>query len=635
MSSEVRTALTQSLAGTWWGPVPLGPGDHYGIRVTGPDNAVQKLLVDPWARALDGPIDWRSDPAALRFASERDSAPFVPRAVVVDEAFNHGNVQRPHTNWTDTVLYEVHVKGATMQHPDVPPHLRGTYAGLAHPAFVQHLKHLGVTAVELLPIHHSIPEERLANLGLTNYWGYNTLGYFAPDQRFGTSRTSQRVLGDPLDPAARASHVNECKAMIRTLHEAGIEVILDVVYNHTCEAGSDGPSLSWRGLDSTGWYRSFDVTGCGNTVDATQPHALRMILDSLRYWVEEFRVDGFRFDLAPATARDQAGNFDQRSAFLLAVNADPVLADVKLIAEPWDVGAGGYQVGNFPAPWAEWNDQYRDLVRDHWRGNAPLGAFGRRLTGGPDLFQGSGRRPWSSINFLSAHDGFTLRDLVSYNDKHNDANGESNRDGTSDNRSSNHGVEGPTDDPAVLVVRTRTVRALMATLLLSQGTPMILGGDEFGRSQYGNNNAYCQDNPISWFDWSSADRSMIDFTTSLLALRREYAAFRRDTWLSAGDAQWFAPDGSLMEGARWDDPSACGLMTILRGVGEEPDVLLLLNDAAVRQTFRLPEGCWTLTLSSDPAVPASAAGAASVPEFGSEVVDVAERTVAVYVATTT
>jgi isoamylase len=586
--AERRVALPNHLGSTWWGSLDVVPGDRYGVRVHGPGHDPSKLLVDPWALAIDGDVNWLANPSALRLGNGIDSAPFVPRGVVVDTRFDWGSSKKPQTPWSETIIYEVHVRGATALHPEVDPHLRGTYAGFAHPAHIAYLKELGVTAVELLPIHHSVSEERLVGLGMSNYWGYNTLGFLAPHQRYAS------------EPG---NAVNECKGMVKLLHEAGIEVILDVVYNHTCESGHGGPALSMRGLDPNGWYRSYDVTGCGNTLDLSQPSALTLTLDSLRYWVEEFQIDGFRFDLATALGRAGSGEFSQRSAFMMAVANDPVISSVKLIAEPWDVGPGGYQVGQFGAPWAEWNDRYRDLVRDHWRGGAPLGALARRLSGGPDLFQGSNRPPWASINFLTAHDGFTLNDVVTYNDKHNDANGEQNRDGTSNNRSWNHGIEGPTDDPIVLGDRRRSVRAMLTTLFVSQGTPMLVAGDEFGRTQQGNNNAYCHDNELSWIDWSHIDQDLLAFTRALIAFRKSRKTLRRTSWLTPEMAEWFAPDGSPMGGGRWDDMSAYGLGLLLRGSDlGEPDLLLAMNDNSVMQSFVLPhpERGWQQVFSSDP-----------------------------------
>jgi isoamylase len=506
---EQRVSLPHRLGRIWWGTTDLlAPGLRYGFRVDGAGHNAAKLLLDPYARAIEGTVRFEAAGTALTPLDEQDSAPFVPKSVVADEHFDWGDTRRPATPWSDTVLYEVHVKGATMRHPGVPEHLRGTYAGFAHPAFVDHLRGLGVTAVELLPVHHFCSEERLARGGLSNYWGYNSIGFFAPHGPYSASGT-------------RGQQVAEFKGLVRTLHEAGLEVILDVVYNHTAEGDQHGPTLSLRGLSPHGWYREHDVTGCGNTVDATRPDAVRLILDSLRYWVTEMRVDGFRFDLATALSRSTAG-FDPQSPLLVAIAQDPVLGDVKLIAEPWDIGPGGYNVGGFPAPWAEWNDRYRDLVRDYWRGAATsLGDVAHRLSGSSDLFGRTGRRSAStSINFVTAHDGFCLRDLVTYETKRNEANGEHNRDGTNDNRSWNCGVEGETDDAAVHALRARVARSLLVTLFVSQGTPMLLGGDELGRTQQGNNNAYCQDNEVSWIDWEHADTELLAFTTRAIAVRR-------------------------------------------------------------------------------------------------------------------
>jgi isoamylase len=586
--TEVRIPLTRRLGTTWWEDIPVGlvpPGTRYGLRVDGDGHNHAKLLQDPWSLAFDGTVDWLSHPGTHRLADPTDTASLVPRSVAVDQSFDWGDDAPPRTSWTDTIVYEVHVKGATATHPGVPEHLRGTYAGFCHPTFIAHLVSLGVTAVELLPIHQIVPEERLAALGLTNYWGYNTLGFFAPHQGYAS------------DPS---QVVRECKGMIKLLHEAGIEVLLDVVYNHTCEAGPGGAALFLRGLDPDGWYRGYDTTGCGNSLDVSQPLSLQLVMDSLRYWVNEFHVDGFRFDLAATIARGANGSFDGRGSFLTAISQDPVLSKVKLIAEAWDVGAGGYQVGSFPAPWAEWNDRYRDLIRDHWR-NAPrpLGAVARRIAGNSDVFSAIGRKPWSSINFVTAHDGFTLADLVSYNDKHNAANGEDGRDGTSDNRSWNHGVEGPTDDPGVMAMRSRTQRNILASLFLSQGTPMLVAGDEFGRTQGGNNNAYCLDNETSWLNWNHVDQSLLDFTRALISLRKSSPVFCQREWLTDEDAQWFAPDGEHMSIKRWDDPDGVGLQLLLLGDGESNDRLMVLHEDLGSQHFVLPKGDWTLVFSTD------------------------------------
>ncbi len=587
--AERRLPFTDRLGTTWWISLPTGtvaPGTRYGIRVSGEGHNHAKLLTDPWAKAFDGKLDWLTKPGVHGLADPTDTAPFVPRSIVVDSTFDWADDVRPKTVWTDTVIYEVHVKGATMTHPDVPADLRGTYAGFCHPAFVGHLAALGVTAVELLPIHHHVPEERLAGLGLTNYWGYNTLGFLAPHAAYAHA-------------PAGTDAVRECKGMVKLLHEAGIEVILDVVYNHSCEGGPGGAALSFRGLDPNGWYRPYDTTGCGNSLDLNQPAMLSLVMDSLRYWVEEFHVDGFRFDLATTLARGRRGDFEAAGVFLNAVAQDPVLATVKLIAEAWDVGDGGYQVGSFPAPWAEWNDRYRDLMRDHWN-NAPrpLGAVARRITGNPDLFAASGRRPWSSVNLVTAHDGFCLRDLVTYNDKHNEANGENSRDGSNDNRSWNHGVEGDTDEPKISSARSRTQRNLLATLFISQGTPMLVAGDELGRTQGGNNNAYCLDSEVSWIDWANVDTALLDFVRALLLVRRTSAVLRQREWIADAGAQWFAPDGSEMTIARWDDPEGCGLQLLLHGNEASEDRLVVLHEWITSECFTLPAGEWVLLLST-------------------------------------
>ncbi len=596
--TESRYALPYRLGSIWWGVrTDLQPGMRYGFRVDGPSHNVNKLLVDPYARAIEGAIDWLSEPGVFQLNDDRDSAPYVPKSIVIDASFDWEGDEGLRRPWTETVIYEVHVKGATKLHPGVPETLRGSYAGLAHPAFVEHLKDLGVTAVELLPVHHIGHEERLAKLALTNYWGYNTLGFFAPHDAYSASGT-------------HGQQVAEFKGMVKLLHRAGIEVILDVVYNHTPEGGRGGATLSQRGLAPDGWYRTFDVTGCGNTVDTCAPDALRLVMDSLRYWVEDMHVDGFRFDLATALARDEEGNFDQRSVFLNAIAQDPVLRNVKLIAEPWDIGQGGYQVGEYPAPWAEWNDRFRDLVRDYWRGvPTSLGEVAHRLCASSDFFERNGRRqPWSSVNFVSAHDGFTLRDLVTYNQKHNDDNGEDNRDGSNDNRSWNCGVEGETTEDDVVAIRRRQQRNMLATLLLSQGTPMLVAGDEMGRTQRGNNNAYCQDTELSWIDWSKVDRELFEFTRQLIALRQSSLLLRSEDWLQETDASWFAPDGSLMTIERWNDTGSNGLGMLLVDHNEEHHVdgrsleslFLAMNEGPDALSFVLPAGVWELALTSDP-----------------------------------
>jgi isoamylase len=592
----VLVRLTERLGSVMWGVVPeLLPGTQYGLRVHGPAYDPLRLIMDPYALAFTDDVDWRSAPGALSPTastrlglSPRDTASLMPRCVVVDRTFDWGDDRAPSHRWVDTVILETHVKNATKLHPDVPENLRGSYAGIAHPTFIEHLTSLGITAIELLPVHQHTDEERLATLGLTNHWGYNTLGFFAPDHRYSASGS----LGQQVD---------EFKGMVKLLHQAGIEVILDVVYNHTCEGGPTGAALAFRGLDAQGWYRDEDVTGCGNTVDQREPAALRLMLDSLRYWVTEMHVDGFRFDLAPAIARGDYG-FSAESAFLSAVGADPVLSGVKLIAEPWDVGIGGYQVGGFPAPWAEWNDRYRDAVRDLWRGAPqPYGHVAARIAGSSDIFGGSHRRPWASVNFVTAHDGMTMRDLCTYDTKHNEANREENRDGTNDNRSWNCGIEGPTTDAAIETTRKRQQRNLMATLLLSQGTPMILNGDEVGHSQQGNNNAYCQDNEISWVNWAAADISMLAFTRRLIELRRTNRTLRLGRWLvDQVDSTWLSPTGAPMSIDQWNDPSTSGLMLWLTPPEGEP-LLIVINDDADPRPFALPTSSngWRLVLSTD------------------------------------
>ncbi len=610
---ERRVALAESTFHVFHGYVPgMKAGDRYGFRVHGPWDPVRgdrwnsaKLLVDPYARAIDGrhefdPATHGSMPDDDRVRDDRDSAPFVPRSVVVGDGYDWRGDVRPHTPWTDTVIYEAHVKGLTRLNPRVPEHLRGTYAGLAHPAAIEHLTGLGVTAVELLPIHHFISEDHLLAKGLENYWGYNTLGFFAPHAAYSSSGT-------------RGQQVDEFRDMVRALHAAGLEVILDVVYNHTAEADERGPTLSFRGIDNQGYYRLrhgrhyADYTGCGNTLDASQPHVLQLIMDSLRYWVTEMHVDGFRFDLASALARS-FHDVDMLGSFMSTIQQDPVLRTVKLIAEPWDVGAGGYQVGEFPPLWTEWNDKYRDCVRDYWRGLAPLSDVGWRLTGSADLYASEGRRPFASINFVTAHDGFTLRDLVSYTHKHNLANKEGNRDGTDGNRSWNHGVEGETDDPEVNALRQRQVRNFLTTLLTSTGVPMITAGDEMGRTQGGNNNAYCQDNETSWQRWDLEpwQADVLRFTSGVIALRRAHPIFRRKYFFEgappepgrAKDLAWLRGDGEEFTEADWhfSDNRMIGMFLSgdlrtrdSRGTLLHDDAfLLILNGSADPGSFLLP-----------------------------------------------
>ena len=580
-----RITLPERTGYVWHGRLAdLGPGQAYGYRVNGPyqpDHGQRfnpaKLLLDPYARAVAGKVDWSGPVFGFELsprpndmvADMRDSAPFVPRGIVVDPAFDWGDDRRPHIAWDDTIVYETHVKGFTQQHPDVPEELRGTYLGLAHPAAIGHLQRLGVTAVELLPVHHFVSEGFLIPLGLTNYWGYNTIGFFAPEARYASGATGQQV--------------TEFKTMVKALHAAGLEVILDVVYNHTAEGNHLGPTLSFRGIDNLAYYRLVpeqpryyqDFTGTGNTLYVRHPQVLALIMDSLRYWVQEMHVDGFRFDLAPALARELY-DVDRLSAFFDAMHQDPVLSRVKLIAEPWDAGEGGYQVGNFPVRWSEWNGMYRDTVRRFWRGDRrPLADMGYRLTGSSDLYQNDGRNPRASLNLVTCHDGFTLRDLVSYDHKHNAANGENNRDGTDDNISANYGVEGPTADPEILAVRAQQSRNFLTTLLCSQGVPMLLGGDEFGRTQQGNNNAYCQDNPISWLDWEIGDRqqALLAFTTELVRIRKEQPVLRRRRFFRGRpdvdggpkDLAWLRPDGKELTGDDWLNPDLHAVGLYLSG----------------------------------------------------------------------
>ena len=563
---ETRIRLPEQTFGVFHGHFGgISAGMAYGFRVHGPWDPGSgarwnpaKLLMDPYARALDG--SFIHDPAVFAHVgsddtlrNDADSAPFVPRSIAVGTSFDWYGDQPLQVPWNDTVIYETHVRGLTMRHPGVPEALRGTYAGLAHPAVVEHLTSLGVTAVELMPIHHFVDEVHLLEMGLTNYWGYNTLGFFAPHARYSSG-------------GGRGDQVREFKEMVRTLHQAGLEVILDVVYNHTAEGNELGPTLSFRGICNPGYYRLSDgryytdYTGCGNTLDVSNPHVLQMVMDSLRYWVQEMHVDGFRFDLASALARS-FHDVDMLGTFVTTIQQDPILRRAKLIAEPWDVGPGGYQVGEFPTLWTEWNGKYRDNLRDFWRGASGVGELGWRLSGSADLYSGDGRRPYASINFITAHDGFPMRDLTTYDHKHNEANLEGNRDGTDDNRSANYGHEGETDDPAITAVRQRQIRNMLATLILSTGVPMILGGDEIGRTQGGNNNAYCQDNEISWLDWDLApwQQELLEFTRDVVALRRGHRAFRQRFFFQgrplheggAPDLAWIGPDGQPLTDDEW------------------------------------------------------------------------------------
>jgi glycogen operon protein len=583
--NETRVDLPETDGFVWHGYLPtIGPGQRYGYRVHGPYDPSRglrcnpaKLLLDPYGKAVTGDLSWDQGVFGYQFDSpgirdDTDSAGQVPMAVVINPFFDWDNDRSPRVPYHESVIYEAHVRGLTMAHPRVPEEMRGTYAGLAHPAVIEHLQRLGVTAVELMPVHHFVSEHDLVDRGLSNYWGYNTLAFLAPHARYSSAGT----LGQ---------QVPEFKAMVRALHAAGIEVILDVVYNHTAEGNHLGPTLSMRGLDNGAYYRLdedreyyTDYTGTGNSLNMRHPHTLQLVMDSLRYWVLEMHVDGFRFDLAAALARTFY-DVDRLSAFFDIVQQDPVVSQVKLIAEPWDVGPGGYQVGNFPPLWTEWNGRYRDTVRDFWRGQpSTLAQFASRFTGSSDLYQDDGRRPFASINFVTAHDGFTLHDLLSYDKKHNEANGENNRDGSDDNRSWNHGVEGPTDDANVLDLRARQARNLLATLMLSQGVPMVLHGDEISRSQDGNNNAYCQDNELAWMDWKDAEKhtELLTFASEVIAFRRAHPVFRRKRFFDGRpthrgtgpeDIAWFTPDGAHMSEEDWEATFGRAITVYLNGDG--------------------------------------------------------------------
>ena len=658
--AERRVALGEVDGFCWHAYLPrVGAGQRYGFRVHGPWDPGRgqrcnpnKLLLDPYAKAVDGGVDW--DPACFPYdvasggdasiRNDQDSAPHVPKAVVVNPFFDWGADRPPDTPLHESVLYEMHVKGLTVTQPDIPEALRGTYAGLAHPVAVDYLTSLGVTAVELQPVHQFVHDARLVERGLRNYWGYNSIGFFAPHDEYSSAGSD-------------GSQVTEFKAMVRALHQAGIEVILDVVYNHTAEGNHLGPILSFKGIDNAAYYRLvpddrahyYDTTGTGNSLNMAHPHTLQLIMDSLRYWVIEMHVDGFRFDLAATLAR-QFHEVERLSAFFDLVQQDPVVSQVKLIAEPWDVGEGGYQVGNFPPQWSEWNGRYRDTVRDVWRGApAILGELASRLTGSSDLYQGDSRRPSASVNFVTAHDGFTLRDLVSYNDKHNEANLENNQDGENYNRSWNCGVEGPTDDPDVLALRARQQRNLLTTLLLSQGVPMVLYGDEVGRTQGGNNNAYCQDNETSWYDWRHTDDELHAFTTGLIGLRRAHPVFRRRRWFQGRplrgtvDIAWLKPDGSEMTDDDWRSGNEACVGMFFNGEGitnpgprgervVDDSFLLLLNASPEPRKWTI-SGAWGEawrpvldTASGDPPAARNGNGNGECDELRGELV-VTERSV--------
>ena len=629
---EIRLDLTEVDAFVWHGYLPeVGSGTRYGYRVHGPWDPVEgflcnpaKLLLDPYAKAVHGAVTsddalFGYDRAFSRYRlSATDSAPFTMKSVVINPFFDWEADRAPRIPYHETVIYEAHVRGLTKEHPVVPEEQRGSYLGLAHPAIISHLHRLGVTAIELMPVHQFVTDSHLDDHGLRNYWGYDTIGYLRPAQRLRGHRQPRRAGG-------------EFKAMVKALHQAGIEVILDVVYNHTGESGHLGPTLSFRGIDNLAYYRlrdddrrfNVDYSGCGNSLQMRHPHVLELVMDSLRYWVLEMHVDGFRFDLAAALARG-LHEMDRLSAFFDMIQQDPVVSQVKLIAEPWDVGDGGYQIGNFPPLWSEWNGKYRDTIRDFWRGQpATLPEFASRLTGSSDLYQQDSRRPVASVNFVTAHDGFTLADLVSYDHKHNEANGEDNRDGSDDNRSWNCGAEGPTDDPGILALRARQKRNFLATLLLSQGVPMLLAGDEMGRTQRGNNNAYCQDNEISWIDWSPRnedDQELLDYVCALIKLRAEHPVFRRRRFFRGTprrdgmlDMAWFAPSGKQMTEDDWNADDSKSVAVFLNGGAiTEPDprgqrmaddsFLLLFNASSGEVTFEIPappyHGPWEIALDT-------------------------------------
>ncbi len=625
-----RVALPEYTNEVWHGFIPgLGPGQRYGYRVHGPYEPEKghrfnpnKLLLDPYAYAHIGELVW--DPAIFGYTmesgddltfDERDSAPFVPKCIVVDPNFDFTGARgRKHVPWEDTIIYETHVKGFTKLRTDIPEHVRGTYEGLAQKPVIEYIKTLGVTSIELLPIHTFINDSNLLEKNMVNYWGYNTIGFFAPDPRYAANRPDT---------------LKEFKEMVARFHEQGLEVILDVVYNHTAEGNEKGPTISFKGIDNSSYYRLMpeqpryyiNETGTGNTVNVSHPRVLQMVMDSLRYWTSETSVDGFRFDLGTILAREPNG-FDNRSGFLKACSQDPLLASIKLIAEPWDCGPGGYQVGGFPPGWAEWNDTFRDTVRDFWRGKAPASALTEKLCGSGNIFNHQGRKPWSSINFITAHDGFTLNDIVTYNEKHNEANGEDNKDGSSDNRSWNCGAEGPTDDPAIKALRSRQIRNMLATLLLSQGTPMLLAGDEFGRTQGGNNNAYCQDDEISWLNWEIEDKGnhLIDFVKQLTSLRHRFPILRRNRFytgsyneaMNVKTLTWVNANGREMEDQNWGDSAMKCFGMLMDGraqttgipkPGDDATMMIVINEHDDLVEFTLPESFggdeWALLIDTN------------------------------------
>ncbi len=660
---EQRVALPEVDAYCWHGYLPdVGPGQRYGFRVHGPWDPAKghrcnpnKLLLDPYAKAVDGAVQW--DPAVFPYVlgeplrrDDNDSARFMPRSVVTNPFFDWGADRAPRTPWHETIVYEVHVKGFTARHPELPEELRGTYAGMAHPAVIDYFKALGVTAIELMPVHHFIQDQHLLERGLRQYWGYNSIAYLAPHDEYSKAVHTGR----------QGAQVQEFKQMVKALHAAGLEVILDVVYNHTAEGNHLGPVLSFKGIDNPAYYRVMendpqyymDYTGCGNSLNMRHPHVLQLIMDSLRYWILEMHVDGFRFDLAATLARE-LHEVDRLSAFFDIIQQDPVISQVKLIAEPWDIGQGGYQVGNFPPNWSEWNGKYRDCVRDFWRGQEEtMGEFAYRFTGSSDLYETTGRRPFSSINFVTAHDGFTLRDLVSYNDKHNEANGEDNRDGESHNRSWNCGVEGETDDPAVLALRRKQQRNFLVTLFLSQGVPMLVYGDELGRTQRGNNNGYCQDNELTWIDWADPDEDLLDFVRGLIALRQAHPVFRRRRFFHGEsvrgtdltDIGWFKPQGQPMTDDDWAEASFAKSMGVfLNGQGipsrgrrgqrvSDDSFYVLFNAHWEPLGFKVPEALderpWQRLIDTAADEPLVTADRADPIQAGRELV-VAERSVQV------
>jgi glycogen operon protein len=622
--TETRVPLREVTAFVWHGFLPgISPGTRYGYRVRGPFVPERggrfndsKLLIDPYAKAIEGDVDWGpevfgysfDDPVGDLSYNPADDAAMIPKSVVIDGSFYWGDDKPLKIPMHETVIYETHVKGFTITNPGIPPEIRGTYAGLAHPTAIEHLQLLDVTAIELLPVHHFVHPQHLIDKDLRNYWGYDSIGYFAPYSGYSSA-------------GSRGEQVTEFKQMVKAMHDAGIEVIIDVVYNHTAEGNHLGPTLSFKGIDNPAYYRLvdgderyyMDFTGTGNTLNVRHPQVLMLIMDSLRYWAIEMHVDGFRFDLASALARGLY-DMDRLHAFFDIIHQDPVLSTMKLIAEPWDVGDGGYQVGNFPPLWSEWNGKFRDTVRDFWRGEpATLPEFAARITGSSDLYSEDGRKPYASINFVTAHDGFTLNDLVSYNQKHNEANGEGNADGENHNRSWNCGVEGDTDDPDVIALRERQKRNFITTIALSQGVPMFLGGDEMGRTQFGNNNAYCQDNEISWFDWTLRDEniSLLGFTRRLMQFREKHPVFRRRKWFQGHeiygsgvrDIHWFKPDGDEMEPEEWHSGFARSIALFLNG-DELPDpdaegrpvlddsFMVLFNGHDQPVEFRAPGADW-------------------------------------------